>query len=134
MLCLNTRSSTRQRRVLLLVYIYNSQKVSVCLCFIAARWGGQIGTNLIYSESSGSWGRPREKKNPKEFKNRGDNSKKCVQSKKNNTRDGRIWTNLIYSESSGSCGRPQKKIFQKFHFFLKKSQKLGRQFQKVVQC
>ena len=51
------------------------------------------------------------RKIPKKFKKtkRGDNSKKCVQSKKNNTRDGRIWTYLIYSESSGSWERPRKK-------------------------
>ena len=83
------------------------------MSFIAARWDGRIGTNLIYSESSGSWGRPREKKNRKKFKNRGDNSKKCVQSQKNNTRDGRIWTNLIYSESSGSWERPPEQNVKK---------------------
>ena len=31
-------------------------------------WDGRIGTNLIYSESSGSWERRREREFPKKFK------------------------------------------------------------------
>ena len=52
---------------------------------IGTRWDGRIGTNLIYSESSRSWGRPRER-NSEKIQKRGDNSKKCVQSKKKTTR------------------------------------------------
>ena len=106
------------------VYLY------ICLSFIAARWDGLIGTNLIYSESSGPNLKPREKKFPKKFKKRGDNSEKCVQSQKIDTWDGRIGTNLIYSESSGSWERPRQKKFSKFQF-LKKFKKRGHNSKKL---
>ena len=60
------------------------------MSFVAARWAGQIGTNLTYLESSRSRGHLREKTFPKfpflkKIQKRGDNSKN-VSSVKETTR------------------------------------------------
>ena len=97
------------------------------MSFIAANWAGRIGTNFIYSEFSGSRGRPRENFFPKfpflkKIQKKGDNSKILFSVKKTTRGRRHMCLSFIAAHWDGRIGtnlNPLKKCFQNSLFFKK---------------